>query len=95
MDETKKEVLTTTQQKREKKIAELKARLQKEEARLATDLRKKRTGELVSWGVMIEEIFKSTDENGREKLIESAHKHLKNRNLDRALAGFERLKSEL
>ena len=37
------------------------------------------------------EIFKSTDEAGRQRLIESAKKHLKERNLQRALEGFSRL----
>lgn len=81
----------TTEEKRLKKIAQLKARLQKEEARLADSERKKRTGQLISWGVMVEEIFKSTDEAGRQRLIESAKKHLKERNLQRALEGFSRL----
>lgn len=62
----------TTEERRLQRIAQLKARLQKEEARLADSERKKRTGQLVSWGVMVEEIFKSADEAGRQRLIESA-----------------------
>lgn len=81
----------TTEQKRAKRIAQLRARLQKEESRQAEDLRKKRNGQLVSWGVMVEEIFKSADEAGRQRLIDSAKKHLKERNLQRALEGFTRL----
>ncbi|WP_280120297.1 hypothetical protein [Sangeribacter muris] len=81
----------TTEERRLQRIAQLKARLQKEEARLADSERKKRTGQLVSWGVMVEEIFKSADEAGRQRLIESAKKHLKDRNLQRALEGFSRL----
>lgn len=81
----------STKDRRLQRIAQLKARLQKEEARLADSERKKRTGQLVSWGVMVEEIFKSTDEAGRQKLVESAKKYLKDRNLQRALEGFSRL----
>lgn len=81
----------TTEQKRAKRIAQLKARLKKEEARLADSERKKRTGQLISWGIMVEEIFKSEDESERQKLVESAKKHLKDRNLQRALEGFSRL----
>jgi len=62
---------------------------------LKTSQRKERTGQLVSWGIMVEEIFKSTDDAGRQRLIESAQKHLKNRNLERALAGFSRLTGEI
>ena len=81
----------TTAQKRANRIAQLRARLQKEEARQAEDLRKKRNGQLVSWGVMVEEIFKSADEAGKQRLMDSARKHLKERNLQRALEGFSRL----
>lgn len=81
----------TVEERRLQRIAQLKARLQKEEARLADNERKKRTGQLVSWGVMVEEIFKSADEAGRQRLVESAKKHLKDRNLQRALEGFSRL----
>lgn len=81
----------TTEQKRAKRIAQLRARLQKEEAKQTQDFRKKRDGQLVSWGVMVEEIFKSADEAGRQRLIDSAKKHLKERNLQRALEGFSRL----
>lgn len=84
-------VQMTTKEKRLNRIAQLKARLQKEEAKLRTSQRKERTGQLVSWGVMVEEIFKAADEAGRQRLIESAQKHLTERNLERALAGFSRL----
>lgn len=86
--------LITTEERRLQRIAQLKAKLQKEEARLADNARKKRTGQLISWGVMVEEIFKSADDAGRQRLIESAKKHLKERNLKRALEGFSRLGEE-
>lgn len=81
----------TTEQKREKRIAQLKARLQKEQAKQTESQRKKRDGQLISWGVMVEEIFKNADEAGKQRLIDSAKKHLKDRNLQRALEGFARL----
>lgn len=85
----------TTQEKRLKRIAQLKARLQKEEAKFNASKRKERTGQLVSWGVMVEEYFKTLDDSGRKVLIEMAHKYLKDRNLERALAGFSRLSKEV
>ena len=74
----------TTEQKRAQRIAQLRARLQKEEAKQAEVHRKKR-------GIMVEEIFKSADEAGRQRLIDSAKRHLKEKNLQRALEGFTRL----
>lgn len=82
----------TTEERRKQKIAQLKARLQKEESRLNKDKRKERDGQLIAFGVMVEEVFKVADDAGRQKLIETAKKHLKDRNLTRAIAGFERLK---
>lgn len=82
----------TAEEKREQKIAQLKAKLQKEEALQNQSQRKKRNGQLIAFGVMVEEVFKSADEIGRQKLIDSAKKHLNDRNLMRAIAGFERLK---
>jgi len=82
----------TTEEKRLKKIAQLKAQLQKEEARLNKDKRKERDGQLIAFGVLVEELFKTDDEAGRQKLINASRKYLKDRTLTRALAGFERLK---
>lgn len=81
----------TTEEKRLKKIAQLKAQLQKEEARLNQDKRKERNGQLIALGVLVEEMYKSGDETARQKWIDGVKKHLKDRNLTRALAGFERL----
>lgn len=82
----------TTEEKRLKKIAQLKARLQKEESRLASDRRKERDGQLVAWGVYVEAFYKSADEAGRQRLEESVKKTLTGRNLERAFSGFSRLK---
>ena len=50
-------------------------------------------GQLIAFGVYIEEFFKSADDDGKRKLEESIKKHLSGRNLERALAGLERLRS--
>lgn len=84
----------TTEEKRKKRIAQLKAQLQKEEAKLNQNQRKERNGQLVAFGVYVEEFFKTADEDARRKLEESIKKHLKDRNLTRALAGLTRLKGE-
>ena len=44
----------TTEQKRAQRIAQLRARLQKEEAKQAEVHRKKRDGQLMSCGLMVE-----------------------------------------
>lgn len=82
----------TTEERRLKRIAQLKAKLQKEEARQNQIERKSRTGQLVAFGVYVEEFFKTADEDGRKRLEESMKKHLSGRNLQRALAGLQRLK---
>lgn len=86
--------IATTEQKRIQRIAQLKAKLQKEEARLSNAKRKKRNGELIAFGVYVEEFFKVADEEARKKLEESIKKHVKERNLERALSGLSRLKGQ-
>ena len=81
----------TTEERRKQKIAQLKAQLQKEESRLNKDKRKERDGQLIAFGVLVEEMFKTAEPENRQKWLDGAKKHLKDRNLTRALAGFERL----
>lgn len=81
----------TTEERRKKRIEKLKAQLQKEEALAVTSLRKERNGQLIAFGVYVEEYYKGTDKDGQERLLESIKKHLKGRNLDRALAGIKRI----
>jgi len=83
--------ILTTEEKRLQKIAQLKARLQKEEARLNQDKRKERNGQLIALGVLVEEMYKAEDESSRIKWTDGAKKHLKDRNLERVLAAFSRL----
>lgn len=81
----------TPEERRLQKIAQLKAKLQKEEARLSKDKRKERDGQLIAFGVYVEEFFKSADIDGKKCLEESIKKHLTGRNLERALAGLVRM----
>lgn len=84
----------TTEEKRKIRIAQLKAKLQKEEARQNEEKRKHRNGELIAFGVYVENFFKSADEEGKKRLEESIKKHLAGRNLERALLGIKRLRNE-
>lgn len=81
----------TPEERRLQRIAQLKAKLQKEEALLSKDKRKERDGQLIAFGVYVEEFFKSADMEGRKRLEESIKKHLAGRNLERALAGLARM----
>lgn len=81
----------TQEEKRLKRIAQLKAMLQQEEAKQHQEERKQRTGQLVAFGVYVEELFKSSDDEARKQLEESMKKHLSGRNLERALEGIKRL----
>jgi hypothetical protein len=83
--------IATPEERRLQRIAQLKAKLQKEEARLSKDKRKERDGQLIAFGVYVEEFFKSADMEGRKRLEESIKKHLSGRNLERALAGLARM----
>lgn len=86
--------ILTTEEKRKQKIAQLKAQLQKEEARLNQDKRKERNGQLFAFGVLVEEIVKGGNSQLVTMLEEEAKTRLKDRNLNRALAGFARLKND-
>lgn len=81
----------TQVEKRKNRIAQLKALLQQEEAKQHQEERKKRTGQLVAFGVYLEAFFKASDDEARKQLEESIKKHLSGRNLERALEGIKRL----
>lgn len=80
---------------RQERIDQLKARLQKEEALLKSETRKERNGQLVAWGLFIEAWFQKSDEKGQAWIEDQAPKLLEGRNLERAKAGFDRLKKEI
>ena len=84
--------IMTTEEKRLKRIEQLKAKLQNEEAKQRKDERKKRNGQLIAFGLYLEEFFKAADEDGRTRLEESIKKHLSGRNFERAIEGLKRLK---
>ena len=86
--------IVTTKKKRIQRIEQLKAKLQKEQAKLSASKRKERDGQLISFGVYIEEFFKSSNEDARKRLGESIKTHLKDRNLERAQAALKRLVEE-
>ena len=81
----------TQEEKRLKRLAQLTAMLQQEEAKQNQEERKRRTGQLVAFGVYVEELFKASDDEARKQLEESIKKHLSGRNLERALDGIKRL----
>ena len=82
----------TTREKRLKHIEQLQARISKEKARLNDAVRKERTGQLVAAGVLMELIYKSATDEGKQRIKEQATKHLKDeRNLKRVKAMFTRL----
>lgn len=85
------EIPETTTQKRIRKIEQLKARLEKEEGRLKDAARKERNGQLIAFGLYVEEAIKAADEDGRKKIEDNIKQYLNGRNLQRALAGIKRL----
>jgi hypothetical protein len=62
---SEKQLLTlTASQKREQKINQLKKRIDKEEYLLNETKRKERNGQLIAFGVLVEEIFSAPSEAG-------------------------------
>lgn len=68
------------------KEAQLKARIQKEKAKLNQQERKLRTGRLISWGVVIEQMLKE-ETMTPEAWTQKCHQYLTGRTLERALTG--------
>lgn len=84
----------TTREKRLAKIAQLEAMLQKEKARLNMEKRKERNGQLIAFGIFLEEYLK--DKPGRiPSMKQNMQRLLEGRNLDRALAGVLRIEEWL
>lgn len=84
----------TTAEKRKLKIEQLKARLQKEESRLNAQLRKERTGQLMAFGIYLEVFLKAATPEERAQIKTRMGELLEGRNLERALAGINRLEKE-
>ena len=84
----------TTREKRLAKIAQLEAQLQKEKARLNEEKRKERNGQLIAFGIFLEEYLK--DKPRRiSSMKQTMQRLLDGRNLDRALAGVARIEEWL
>nr|CDL65934.1 unnamed protein product [uncultured bacterium]CRY93697.1 hypothetical protein [uncultured prokaryote] len=81
----------TTEERRLKRIAQLKAKLQKETARQNELERKRRNGQLIAFGVFFEQWFKNANPEEKTNIISLVKNHLKDRNLERALEGMKRL----
>ncbi len=67
---------------------QLKARIQKEKAKLNAQERKERTGRLIAWGVVVEQMLEDAEESltpDQWKLM--CQRFLKERTLERALTG--------
>lgn len=81
---------TTTREKRLKKISQLEARLQKQRALLGEEKRKERNGQLIAFGIYLEEFLKAHPDQ-QQTIKNSMHKFLNGRNLERALTGVKRI----
>ena len=85
-----------------KTLAEKMALLQRQKEKLAQkaaalnkEARKERDGQLIAWGIMVEAQYRNGSSEQRERVVTTAHELLKDRNLNRALAGFARLDDEM
>lgn len=80
----------TTKEKRIDKISQLKAQIQKEQAKLKEEARKERNGQLIAFGIYMEEYLKANPSK-ISSMKQSMQNFLDGRNLDRALSGLERI----
>lgn len=84
----------TTKEKRIDKISQLKSQIQKEQAKLKEESRKERNGQLIAFGIWVENFLKSNPTKINE-MRDSAKELLTNRNLDRFLSGVKRIREEI
>ena len=67
---------------------QLRARIQKEKARLSSKERNLRTGRLIAWGVIVEQMLLDSEESlSPEQLALQCKRFLNGRTLERALTG--------
>ena len=78
----------------DKKIARLEAELKNAKAAKSKEARQERNNQLVSFGIMLEQKYRSLPEAERAK-IRSWAENLDERNKGRVLAGFERIEALL
>jgi hypothetical protein len=84
----------TSSEKRVIKINQLKAKIQKEQAKLNSAARKERNGQLIALGVLVEVMYQNASREERIRWATDAGKLLSGRNLDRVLGAFKRLEDE-
>ncbi|OXS27894.1 MAG: hypothetical protein BCS36_11245 [Desulfovibrio sp. MES5] len=83
-----------TLEERKALLQRQKEKLAQKEAALNKEARKERDGQLIAWGIMVEARYRNAAPELRERIISTAHKFLRDRNLSRALTGFARLDAE-
>lgn len=67
---------------------QLRARIQKEKAKLSVKERNQRTGRLIAWGVLVEQMLLDSEEPlTEEQLAMQCKRFLNGRTLERALTG--------
>lgn len=67
---------------------QLKARIQREKAKLGVQERKERTGRLIAWGVLVEQKLLDPEISlTAEQLADQCRRFLQGRTLERALTG--------
>lgn len=84
----------TARQKQVERINQLRAKLERAQNRLTSADRKARNGQLIVFGVYLEEVYKKANKERRKRIDDSIKEHLTGRNLARALEGIARLKEE-
>lgn len=85
----------TARQKQVERINQLKAKLERAQNRLTSADRKARNGQLIVFGLCLEEAFKKDGADERNHIEDLIKRHLSGRNLTRALEGVDRLKEEM
>lgn len=73
------------------KIERLQKELKETKAAKVVAARKERNGQLIGFGVLMEQLYKSSTPDQRENLRKKAIDLLDDRNKTRALEGFDRL----
>lgn len=84
------------EEKRRERIQRLENKLQLERNRLSSQQRKDRTGQLISWGVMVEILYRKGTPEQRQQVMTWAQQYLTDeRNITRVREGFTRLDDEI
>lgn len=85
----------TTEERRIERIRKLKNRMQRETNLLATQTRRTRNSQLISWGIMVEAAFRKGTAEKRQEFRDMARNCITDeRNFSRISAGFDRVTRE-